>query len=144
MQKKHKIIVDTNLWVSFLLTRQFDFLDALLDDNKAVLVFSQELLEEFVDVTQRPKLKPFFRLEDLERLLRIVDEKAMYYVVNSRVDACRDDKDNFLLSLAKDSKADYLITGDKDLLVLEEFERTKIITIKEYESLCSASFATSS
>jgi len=144
MQKKHKIIVDTNLWVSFLLTRQFDFLDALLDDNKAVLVFSQELLEEFVDVTQRPKLKPFFRLEDLERLLRIVDEKAMYYVVNSRVDACRDDKDNFLLSLAKDSKADYLITGDKDLLVLEEFERTKIITIKEYESLCSASSATSS
>ena len=90
MRKKHKIIIDTNLWISFLLTKQFSFLDRLLDENKTVLVFSRELLEEFIDVTQRPKLKPFFCLEDLERLLKIVDEKATFYVVLSQVGACRD------------------------------------------------------
>lgn len=43
--------------------------------------------------------------------------------------------DTNLLSLAKDNGADYLITGDNDLLILEKFEKTKIITIKEYELL---------
>jgi predicted nucleic acid-binding protein len=39
---------------------------------------------------------------------------------------------NFLLALAKDSKASRLITGDHDLLVLSGFEGTRIITIAEY------------
>lgn len=49
--------------------------------------------------------------------------------VESIVTICRDPKDNFLLALAKDGKADYLITGDNDLLVLNKFGKTKIITI---------------
>jgi predicted nucleic acid-binding protein len=52
--------------------------------------------------------------------------------VTSSVSLCRDKKDNFLLALAKDACADYLITGDKDLLVIKKFERTQIITITEY------------
>lgn len=42
---------------------------------------------------------------------------------------CRDSKDNFLLNLAIDSKADYLVTGDSDLLDIEVIESTEIITI---------------
>jgi putative PIN family toxin of toxin-antitoxin system len=57
---------------------------------------------------------------------------------HSVVDICRDPKDNFLLALAKDGNADYLITGDSDLLVLKEFERTKIVTLSEFESVLSA------
>ncbi len=45
---------------------------------------------------------------------------------------CRDEKDNFLLSLSVDSKAEYLITGDKDLLVLEKIENTEILTFSEF------------
>jgi len=39
------------------------------------------------------------------------------------VNACRDFKDNFLLSLCRDGKADFLITGDPDLLVIKKFEK---------------------
>ena len=42
-------------------------------------------------------------------------------------------------SLAKDSKADFLITGDKDLLVLKEFEETQIVTIIEYQTISEVS-----
>jgi len=35
--------------------------------------------------------------------------------------------------LAKDGDADYLITGDNDLLVLKEFGKTKIVTLREFE-----------
>lgn len=46
--------------------------------------------------------------------------------VASIITICRDPKDNFLLALANDGKADYLLTGDKDLLELKKFGKTKI------------------
>ena len=52
--------------------------------------------------------------------------------VESIVTICRDPKDNFLLALAKDGKADYLLTGDKDLLDLIKFGKTKIKTITAF------------
>ena len=45
---------------------------------------------------------------------------------------CRDIKDNYLLALSKDSNADYLITGDKDLLDLNKFENTEIVTLPQF------------
>ena len=48
--------------------------------------------------------------------------------VTSEVTECRDPKDNFLLALCQDGRADFLITGDQDLLVLDPFHRTRIIT----------------
>jgi uncharacterized protein len=50
----------------------------------------------------------------------------------SIVSACRDPKDNYLLALAKDSNADFLITGDQDLLILENFDLTKIVTYQDF------------
>jgi len=54
--------------------------------------------------------------------------------VTSNISVCRDPKDDFLLSLAKDGNATYLITGDKDLLILKEFGKTTILTVTEYLS----------
>lgn len=55
------------------------------------------------------------------------------YKVNNEPSLCRDPKDNFLLGLSEISKADYLITGDNDLLILKKYKKTEIITIKEFE-----------
>jgi uncharacterized protein len=48
------------------------------------------------------------------------------------VAVCRDEKDNFLLSLAFDGNADFLITGDQDLLELKKYKRTRIMTITDF------------
>ena len=45
----------------------------------------------------------------------------------------RDPKDNFLLNLIDASKADYLVTGDNDLLILNLFKTAKIITPSDFE-----------
>ena len=55
--------------------------------------------------------------------------------MTSTVDTCRDPNDNFLLALAKDGKANYLITGDQDLLVLQAFEGTQVKTFADFEAL---------
>ncbi len=132
MLKNHRIIIDTNLWISFLLTKQFSFLDKFLE-KRVKLVFSEELLSEFIAVVKRPKFAKYFTNQDLELLLDIINETAEFYEVNSVVDVCRDEKDNFLLALARESKAHFLITGDNDLLIIKKFEKTEIVTIAEYK-----------
>lgn len=54
------------------------------------------------------------------------------FKVSTVVDVCRDSKDNFLLALSQDAEADFLITGDKDLLVLHIFGKTKILTLSDF------------
>jgi putative PIN family toxin of toxin-antitoxin system len=129
---KHRIIIDTNLWISFLLTNSYSKIDSLFTNNNIVLLLSQELIDEFVDVARRPKFKKYFSLNDLEDLLTTMRTKAEFVPVTSTLTICRDPKDNFLLSLAKDGKASHLLTGDSDLLILRKVGRTKILTISEY------------
>jgi predicted nucleic acid-binding protein len=53
--------------------------------------------------------------------------------IKSKTDICRDLKDNYLISLAVDSNADFLITGDNDLLVLHKVENTSMINFNDFE-----------
>ncbi len=127
-----KIILDTNLWISFLISKNYSQLDDILFVKNAKLIFSQELLEEFLEVVKRPKFRRFFSTEDIEELIETIDEYSEFIEVTSNIDLCRDKKDNFLLSLAKDSNADYLLTGDNDLLELKILDSTKILTITDF------------
>ena len=135
MQISYKtIIIDTNLWISYLISKNYVWIDNLILDRNFRLIFSQELIDEFLDVAQRPKFKKYFSKQDLEKLIKLFDTYGFYYKVVSNIDICRDSKDNFLLSLAKDSKADYLLTGDSDLLNLKKFGKTKIYTATEFQN----------
>ncbi len=131
-KKKIKIIIDTNLWISFLISNTFSELDSIIFEKKCILIFSDELLSEFIEVIQRPKFKSFFSENDIESILDVIQKYAKFIEVESKTNVCRDFKDNFLLALAKDSKADFLLTGDKDLLILSRFENTIITTISDF------------
>ena len=131
-KKKLRIILDTNLWISFLLSKRTTGLEKLFFEKSISVIFSQELLDEFIEVARRPKLKKYFKLTDLDALLSLINLHAEFISVKSDIDICRDKKDNFLLSLAMDSKANYLLTGDKDLLEIKLIGRTKILTITQF------------
>ena len=132
MQKKVRIIIDTNLWISFLITKDFAKLDQIIFSRLGILIFSQELLTEFLEVARRPKFRRFFSLADIEEILETINEYAAFVKVYTKVEVCRDLKDNFLLSLAIDGNADFLLTGDKDLLIQRRFGETTIITISDF------------
>ncbi|MDT0641413.1 putative toxin-antitoxin system toxin component, PIN family [Zunongwangia sp. F363] len=126
--KSKRIILDTNLWISFLISKNFNKIDHLIQTADINLIFSNESLEEFIEVVGRPKFKKFFSKKDIEKLLDLFDQYAELVAIKSKINICRDPKDNFLLNLAVDGKADYLVTGDSDLLVLEKIGKTKIVT----------------
>lgn len=131
VMKSKKVILDTNVWISHLISNRFIFLDELIENGRITLIFSEELIEEFIEVAARPKFKDFFTEKDIEKLIENFDFYGKMVKVTSHVEKCRDEKDNFLLNLAIDSNADYLVTGDNDLLVLGMIEKTKILKVKE-------------
>ncbi len=81
----------------------------------------------------KPKLAKHFKNNHALDEMMIAFEPFIEFIsVKSKVDVCRDKNDNFLLALAKDGKANFLITGDKDLLILENFYKAKILTINDF------------
>lgn len=136
MRKKGiKIIIDTNLWISYLISKDYNKLDKLIFDSQIQILFCEELYYEIISVTSRPKLNKYFEFNDLIRLFDLFNSYGKFINVSSSVELCRDIKDNFLLVLAKDGEADYLISGDKDLLDLKQFENTLILSISDFLSI---------
>ncbi len=130
--KTKRIILDTNLWISFLISNNLSQIDSLIKSRTLTLIFSNESLEEFIDVIQRPKLSKYFTIIDTQQILQLFDDFGELISVKSNIEICRDAKDNFLLNLSLDGKADYLITGDKDLLVLGKIGNTEIIKFTDF------------
>ena len=119
--KNKKVILDTNLWISFLISKKFSQIDKLIENKRIILLFSNELLEEFIDVVSRPKFEKYFSKKDIEKSLSILTNLENYLIF------C-----HVLKNLSVDSKADYLITGDKDLLILKKVKNTIILTFSEF------------
>ncbi len=133
--KTLRLIIDTNLWVSFIISKKINLLDHLLFAGKVRLLFSAELINEIEVTITKPKLKKFFTKDALNEMLSVFDPYIDFVETKSNVTICRDPKDNFLLSLSIDGQADFLLTGDNDLLDMKKIGNTSIITISGFLKL---------
>ena len=131
--KKFKVVIDTNVFISgiFFGGNPLKTL-RLWQRRKIELVISPELEAEIIR-----KLKAFDASEELLTNWKgIIEENSIRILPKVNPKLSRDPKDNFLLAAALVAKADYLITGDKDLLVLRKIGSTKILKpaqfIKEF------------
>lgn len=89
-------------------------------------------MDEFATVLYRIQTKGYIEQEDSLALLTAYKEMVEWVPIIERVQECRDPKDDKFLELAANGKAEYIITGDQDLLVLNPFRNTKIITAKDF------------
>lgn len=128
-----KIIIDTNLWISFTIGKRLSVLEALLKNKRIEIYVCKELINEYKDVAQRPKLKKYIQPDDVSMTLELI---GLYcYCVDIKKQATspiRDSKDLYLLSLADTVKANYIVSGDKDLLVLKEHNHTHILDFNTF------------
>ena len=130
-----KIIVDTNVWVSFLMGRTLLGLERYVCDSHFQLISCKEQLSELQEVLHRPKMERYFSVQQINGIFELLANYAQFVKIFSAVNICRDAKDDYLLALAIDAQADFLITGDKDLLSIEQVEMTKIICFKDFENI---------
>ncbi len=131
-----RIIIDTNVWISALLGKQLAFIKRVLTAEDTTVYFCDELLDEIKNVSQRGKVLKRVSVEDIAGLLNIIDTYCSFITIQSVAQSdIRDSKDLYLLSLAETVQADYIITGDLDLLVLKKHGNTDIVSISEFDAL---------
>ena len=131
-EKKDRLVIDTNLWISYLLGLNFGSLTDSIQNRLIILLFSKELLDEFLVVAVRPKFNRYFTISDLEELIYFIRYFTEMISVRAQLEIGRDPKDNFLLALAIDGSASHLLTDDRDLLSISRIGRTRILRINEY------------
>lgn len=128
------VVVDTNVWVSALLFSKEDIIPvralkkAVRDDRIAI---SAELRAEIYRVlTQKSSWSDERTEYEIESRLTGALTVQLTYTTN----ICRDPKDNMFLECAALAKADVLVAGDQDLLILGSYAGTRILTPLEYLS----------
>ena len=129
---KKKIVVDTNTLISAFGWggKPFEIVKGVID-GKYELILSLEQMKECIKVLDYPKFS--FTDEQKERFYLLLFEISTVIKTKTKLDGIvRDSKDNMILEPAKDMKVDYIITGDNDLLVLNEFEGAKIATASQF------------
>lgn len=136
-----KAVIDTNIFIGILLKSKncLKIRDAFLDGVFDIAI-SPELLAELIVVAHRPKFKDIFMQPDIKELTELLNSDAImagrdreynpqeYNIPSS----CRDRKDNIVLECAAAVKADFIVTGDKDLLELKSFGKTLILTPAQF------------
>lgn len=130
-----RAVLDTNILCSALLTPGglTDRLYRAWREGRFQLLTSEEQLEEFRRVTRYPRLRPFIEPAAAGAMHNELRRLAVLVVKLPVVDASQDPGDNFLLAMAQAGEADVLVTGDKhDLLILGSFQRTRIITARQF------------
>ena len=132
-QKPSRIIKDTNIWISFLIGKELQDLKDLIVSEKVKIITTDQLINEIRLVTSRDKLKRYFNQDKVSDLISLLDILADKIKIKKIDKICRDPKDDFILALSKESRANYLITGDKDLLDIKVYGRTKIVTVKQFK-----------
>jgi len=131
--KEVKVIFDTNVWISFLIGKRLAKITQYISDGSITIITTEQLLTEIKIVTNREKLKKYFPEESVKELVELLETIAITVEIKPTHFINRDTKDNFLLDLIDYSKADYLVTGDKDLLAHNPFKSAKILTPAEFE-----------
>jgi putative PIN family toxin of toxin-antitoxin system len=131
--KNIRVIFDTNVWVSFLIGKRLAKVKHFITSGKITIITTDQLISELIIVTNREKIRKYFPKENVTELLELLDIISERVVISPKYFISRDPKDNFLLDLIDFSMADYLITGDQDLLEHNPFKTAQILTPKDFE-----------
>jgi putative PIN family toxin of toxin-antitoxin system len=83
-------------------------------------------------VLGRERLNQYLTTEEREEFLEALVEQAVLVEITENVQECRDPKDDKVLELALNGEAQYIISGDRDLLVLHPFRDVFVITADEF------------
>ena len=135
-----KVILDTNVLISSLIQRNYPYLmvNHCVIEKSINTCVSDKLIDEYFSVINRPKFAkyPDF-LNRAEFVLTQIIDQSLKFTPSSSIDILKDKNDNFLLELASESHADYLITGNTNDFPMDEFLNTKIVNPKDFWELIS-------
>jgi putative PIN family toxin of toxin-antitoxin system len=137
-----RVLLDTNVLISYLLAPAGDspVVDVVEGGifGRYALLLPQDLLEELVPKTRsKPYLAERIAPEQVQALVELLADVAEVIPrITQPIPAIgRDRSDDYLLAYAVVGRADYLVTGDRDLLVLGQVAETRIVSPSTFAAL---------
>lgn len=142
MNKRNlSVVVDTNVFVSGLIVEKGlpHQLIKLFEEGLFLLIISQKMRDELEEVLHRVKFSAFLSEDKLSKFFRMIDIISTIVSPHAIMPIeVRDPKDQKVLATALGGKADYLVTGDDDLLDLKnnpKLGKLNIVSVKEFLKL---------
>lgn len=124
-----RFVIDTNVLVSSIAFPTKPPNQALRKAiNQGVLVFSRDTIAEFKDVLLRPKFDKYIVKRLREAFLVEIVTSALVVDSSPCKVVCRDPNDQKFLEVVDTGDVDFLVSGDKDLLVLEKIGKCSIVS----------------
>lgn len=127
-----RILVDTNIWISIFLGSER--LSEIIEDSyfRHQILTSKGILQELESILVK---KLSYTHSEIQLALSFVRQRSQIVeTISRRIEVCRDPADNHILSAALSGKADCILTGDSDLLILKEFEKIPIINPSQFRT----------
>ena len=131
-----RAVLDTNLLVSYLLTHRppiATLIDDLLTKDKFVMVTAPQLLAELERVLTYPKLQSYYTDEERARFVALVMALSEVMDLPETIPRiCRDPDDDWVIACAVVGEADVIVSGDDDLVALEQVEGIAVLTAAQF------------
>ena len=127
-----KCVVDTNVLISAALTKgvPFRIVEHLIKNN--ALIFSKETISELSSRITQPQFDKYVSAEDHEAYVNNLIFSADLVIIDNLIQGCRDRDDDKFLETAVKGDAQFIISGDQDLLTMHRFEGIDIVTVQEF------------
>ncbi len=131
--ERFKVVFDVNIWISYFIMGRAETLADFIIDNELIVYSCLELVDELTTVIQRDKFDKYLKAPR-ENYLTLHHQLTVFTEIELIFKDSPDPDDNYLFDLALQAKADYLVTGDKKLLAVENVEA---ISLREFEDMVS-------
>ena len=125
-----RVALDTNILISaiFWSGKPYKVISNGLK-GEYQLVTSPEIIDEVLTKLRNKFQFPEDKIEEQANILM-----SLFHMIipTTKVDVVRDKSDNKIIECALDGKADFIVTGDPDLLTLKEYKGIRILTANEF------------
>lgn len=130
-----RVVIDTNIWISFLIGKRLTGLHRHIDSGHIQIVTCHEQMTEMANVLCRPRIRKYISEQQAEEFIDLLFDASILVEPKEGPALCRDPKDDYLLYTAMAASADYLVSGDNDLLTLKQIDGTQIIPYTDFDIL---------
>lgn len=129
-----RVVFDTNIYISAFAIPGGDAEDAFLHAirGKFELLISIPILTETAAVLQR---KFDWSSDRVQQLILYLSQHTTLVEPSPHLHVLQDEPDNRILECAAESRADFIVTGDRRLLDLGQYETAKVVTLAEFLAL---------
>lgn len=131
-----KAVIDTTVWISGVFWHGVPH--QILEMWKAgdfEIIVSEAILTEIGRKLNEKALEFEMEIEVVNEWLDLIMGEAIFVQPQEKIQACRDPEDDLFLEAAVEGRADFIVSGDKDLTDMGEFREIKLVNPRQFYDL---------